>query len=81
MGNRIDAEDYRLLKIVARNIQEIRTAKNITIEEISEKTKIKERYLKRIEKGLAMRMTLTHLLLIAEALNVDVKILVKIKTP
>ncbi len=78
MKQRIDKEDYRLLKIVARNIQEIRTAKNITIEEISEKTKIKERYLKRIEQGLAVRMTLTHLLLIAEALNVDVKILVKI---
>lgn len=77
MNKKITSQDYELITIIGKNIQDIRINKNISIEELSKKTKIKENYLKRIEKGLAIRMTLGQLFEIAIALKVQPSELVK----
>ena len=77
MKKNYDVETIRLIKNLGNNVQKIRLSKNISIKEMSEKTGIREKYLKKIEKGEAMGITTSKIFLIAEALSVKVSLLVK----
>ncbi len=79
MKKHIDTEDYKILKIVGQNIQKKRIARNLTIKQLSQKTKIREEYLKKIEKGTAIRMSTKHLFIIAEILNTKASCLFRTK--
>lgn len=63
------------LKILGENIQKIRIEKNITLKDLSERTGIRERYLKKIEKDTAARITAAHLYKIADTLEVEAYLL------
>ena len=45
----------RIIKIFGENVQKIRQSKNISIKKMSEKTGIRENYLKKIEKRRSHR--------------------------
>ena len=60
----------KIRKILGENIQRIRLQKNLSLNEISIKTKISKEYLKKIENGLAKRVNMHHLFIIAEALSI-----------
>ena len=77
MKKNYDVETMKILKILGNNVQKIRLKKNISIKEMSEKTGIREKYLKKIEKGEAMGITTSKIFLIAEALSVRVSLLLK----
>ena len=77
MKKNYNGEAIRLIKILGKNIQKIRISKNISIKEMSEKTGIREKYLKKIEKGEAIGITTSKIFLIADALSVKVSLLVK----
>ncbi len=77
MKKNYDVETIRLIKNLGNNVQKIRLSKNISIKEMSEKTGIREKYLKKIEKGEAMGITTSKIFLIADALSVKVSLLVK----
>lgn len=77
MKKNYNGEAIRLIKILGKNIQKIRISKNISIKEMSEKTGIREKYLKKIEKGEAIGITTSKIFLIANALSVKVSLLVK----
>ena len=77
MKKNYDGESIRLIKILGKNIQKIRISKNISIKEMSEKTGIREKYLKKIEKGEAIGITTSKIFLIADALSVKVSLLIK----
>ena len=77
MKKNYDVETMKILKILGNNVQKIRLSKNISIKEMSEKTSIREKYLKKIEKGEAMGITTSKIFLIAEALSVRVSLLLK----
>lgn len=62
-------EIYETLEILGKNIQKIRTKKKITIKELSKKTEINEKYLKKIEQGTAIRISTKHLFKIATVLK------------
>ncbi|MBD5401629.1 helix-turn-helix transcriptional regulator [bacterium] len=70
-------ENYEILKKFGKNIQKIRTNKKISIKELSQMTEIREQYLKKIEKGTAIRVLTKHLFKIASALQVKPKELIK----
>lgn len=72
-----DEEAINIIKNLGSNVQKIRQSKNISIKELSEKTGIREKYLKKIEKGEAMGITTSKIFLIADALSVRVSLLVK----
>ena len=72
-----DEEAINIIKNLGSNVQKIRQSKNISIKELSEKTGIREKYLKKIEKGEAMGITTSKIFLIAYALSVRVCLLVK----
>lgn len=65
--------DFEVLKIFGKNVQEIRINKNISLKELSKKTKIRLQYLKKIEKGTALRLSTRHLFKIAGGLKVKLK--------
>ncbi len=67
----------RIIKIFGENVQKIRQSKNISIKKLSKKTKIREEYIKKIEKGEAVGITTSKVFLIAEALSVKVSVLLK----
>ena len=77
MKKNYNGEAIRLIKILGKNIQKIRISKNISIKEMSEKTGIREKYLKKIEKGEAIGITTSKIFLIADALSVKVSLLIK----
>lgn len=57
---------------LGKNITKFREEKNITINELSEKTGINLKYLKRIENGEALNISLSkHLFKIENALNIN----------
>lgn len=62
-------EDNILIKF-GKNVQNIRLKRNLTLEEVSDKTGIKISYLKKIEKGEAKRVSTKHLFLFMEAFEV-----------
>ena len=72
-----DEEAINIIKNLGSNVQKIRQSKNISIKELSEKMGIREKYLKKIEKGEAMGITTSKIFLIAYALSVRVSLLVK----
>ena len=56
--------------ILGQNIKQLRESKNMTLNELSQKTKISLNYLKKIESGNAYGVKiLTHLAKIASALD------------
>ena len=67
-----DADVRNVLKQFGKNVQTIRTKKNITVKQLAEKTGISEKYLLKIEKGEAIGVSTMHLLNIAEGLAVNV---------
>lgn len=57
---------------LGKNIKKFREEKNITINELSEKTGIDLKYLKRIENGEALNISLSkHLFKIENALDIN----------
>ena len=67
------------IKKLGNNIQKLRKKRNISINELSEKTGIRAEYLKKIENGKAYRVTLNrHLSKIANVLNIKLFELLKI---
>ena len=72
-----DDEAIRLIKILGMNVKKIRLVKNISIKELSEKTGIRENYLKKIEKGEAVGITITQMWQISEMLNSKIIDLIK----
>ena len=50
-----DEKSIKLIKIFGENVQKIRQSKNISIKKMSEKTGIRENYLKKIEKRRSHR--------------------------
>lgn len=63
------AEYTRLFEIYGYNLKQIRESKKITLKELSIKTKIKEHYLKKIEKGEAYGITISKIFKIANVLQ------------
>lgn len=63
--------------MLGKNIQKIRTDKEISIEELSKNTKIREQYLRKIEKGTALGVSTKHLFKLALALKVNPSELMK----
>ena len=60
-------------KLLGQQIKKMRKKKNITLEELSLKTKIRIEYLAKIEKGNAYGVKLSaHICKIADALGVSV---------
>ncbi len=76
MRKRCDERTIKLVKLFGENVQRIRLEKGISIKELSEKTGIREKYLKRIEKGEALGLTTLHVFILAEALLVKPHLLV-----
>ncbi len=74
---KLSKKDYKNLKIFGKNVQKLRTTENLTIKQLSEKTQIREHYLKKIEKGTAIGVSTKHLFKLAIALNVSPSELVK----
>jgi len=60
-------------KKIGKNIRKLRESENITISELSEKTRIRKIYLQKIENGVAYRVSIEHhLLKIADALKIRI---------
>ena len=66
-----------LLIQFGKNVQEIRLKRNMSIEEVSFKTGINVRYLKKIEKGEAKKVSTKHLYLFIEVFKVRPELLFK----
>ena len=64
-----------VLKILGKNVQKQREKINMTIKELSEKTKIKIQYLEKIEKGNAKKLSYYKIYLIAQKLNTKLHVL------
>ena len=57
--------------LIGQHIENLREERNMTLEEMSQKTGIRIEYLKRIEAGIAYRVkVIPHLALIAKALKI-----------
>lgn len=65
------------LKKLGQNIRIAREERNITIKELSEKTGIRAEYLKKIENGEAVRIKISKLYQIAQAMKMKTSMLVK----
>lgn len=59
-----------ILKKFGENVRRQREKQNLTLKELSKKTKIREYYLKKIEDGKASGIKCSHLMILACALNV-----------
>ncbi len=70
-------EEYELLTTFGKNLQTIRINKKISIKELSNKTKIREQYLRKIEKGQAKKLATKHLFRISDALKINLSELLK----
>ena len=65
-------------KLIGERIKFLREKQNLSIKDLSIKTKISARYLAQIENGLAFGMCINkHLLVIANVLNVKISELFK----
>ena len=58
-------------KILGKNIKEQREKRKITLNELSNKTSISIKYLKKIELGTAAGIRISHILSIAFAMNIE----------
>ena len=63
------------------NIKKYRVEQNISLKELSNKTGINIKYLSRIEKTKAIGMRMSHLFIIASALDIKVSMLLKKANP
>lgn len=59
------------LKIFGNNVRKYRESKGLSIKELSDKTKITERHLTRIEQGVAKRVNVSHIYILAEGLKIQ----------
>ncbi len=59
------------LRVIGQEIKKYREERKLTLKELSKKTGIKEKYLKKIEEGQT-DYPLDKLLFIADALNLDI---------
>lgn len=73
----MNTEFIQALKILGQNIKENREKREMTVEEVSQKTGIRLSYLKKIENGKAVGVSTMHIFMIAEVLDVMPHILVK----
>ena len=64
-----------VLKIFGENVRKQRENKNITIKELSQKTKIREQYLIKIENGSAFNLPLSYVFILSEGLKTKPHIL------
>ena len=69
-GEIMEDKYYKQFKIFGENVRKVRLEKGITLKELSEKTKISEKYLNRIEEGNARRLSTYHLYIISQGLRV-----------
>ena len=58
-------------KIFGNNVKKYRESKGLSIKELSDKTGITERYLTRIEQGIARRVNVSHIFILAEGLKIQ----------
>ena len=58
-----------MLKIFGENVRKQREKENLTLKELSEKTKIRKQYLQKIEDGKATGLTCYFVIMLAQALN------------
>ena len=64
-------EKYKEIFIkFGKNIKEFRQERNITLQELSELTGIRQQYLKKIEDGKAYRISSTHVFVFAKAFKI-----------
>lgn len=64
-----------VLKIFGENVRKQREKKNLTIKEFSQKTKIREQYLIKIENGNAVNLPLSYVFILSEGLKIKPHIL------
>ncbi len=58
-------------EIFGNNVKKYRESKGLSIKELSDKTGITERYLTRIEQGIARRVNVSHIFILAEGLKIQ----------
>ena len=68
-------DDFNKEKFInfGKKIKSLREERNMSIEELSLLTGIRKPYLKKIEAGIAYRLTCTHVFIFAEAFNIKPK--------
>lgn len=64
-------KSYKIFKMVGNNIKNERTKKRLTIKQLSEISGINKKYIMKIEKGEAVKMSATHLFKLADALEIN----------
>lgn len=69
--------DDKMLKIFGYNVKKQREKINMSIKELSNKTKIREKYLIKIEEGNAKGITASKAFMLIEALNSNAEELFK----
>ncbi len=69
--------DEKMLKIFGYNVKKQREKINMSIKELSNKTKIREKYLIKIEEGNAKGITASKAFMLIEALNSNAEELFK----
>ena len=57
-------------KIFGNNVKKYRESKRLSIKELSDKTGITVRHLTRIEQGIARRVNVSHIFILAEGLKI-----------
>ena len=60
----------KIFKILGNNIKNIRLKNGYSIKKLSKKSGIRKKYLKKIEEGKAVGIKISHIFILAEALNV-----------
>lgn len=63
--------EEEMFKNFGENVRKQREKENITLEELSKKTKIRKQYLKKIENGKATGIKVSHIFIIAHAININ----------
>lgn len=67
---KVDKFILKKFKIMGENIKFYREKQNITLKDLSTKTKIRKEYLKKIENGSAIGVKPVQVFIIKEALNI-----------
>lgn len=63
--------EEQMFKNFGEKIRKQREKENITLEELSKKTKMSKQYLKKIESGKATGIRLSHIMTLAQAINIE----------
>lgn len=64
-------DKYYLAELFGKNVKKYREKENISVEELGQKSNISEKYLKRIEKGMATGVKFTQAIRIAKSLGIE----------